>query len=242
MAHPDISVIITAHREGVLAGITGRSAQAAIAQAAAAGLVCETILVLDRADALTRQVLGDLFGASARLLETDEGDPGQARNRGIEVANGTCATFLDGDDLWSENWLVEAWKMSLLRPDAILQSACNMAFGMKRLLFWHVDSETAMCDHSYLDWLNYWDALTFARTEIYRQFPFRQNDLRLGFGHEDWHWNAVTIAAGIPHKPVPETMHFKRARQGSQMSRVDSVGGVRWPLGGRELSGSYMRP
>jgi glycosyltransferase involved in cell wall biosynthesis len=232
VAIPDISIILTAHREGLLAGTTGHSAQAATAVARAAGLCCETIVVLDRADDLTKQVLCELFGDSARVLETDEGDPGQARNRGIEVAGGVCSTFLDGDDLWSENWLAEAWVASAARPNVILHSACNLAFGQKRHLFWHVDSESSLYDPPYLDWMNYWDAMSFARTEIYRRFPFKANDLALRYGHEDWHWNAWTIAEGIPHKPVPRTMHFKRARSGSQMGLV---GGIRWPLETGEL-------
>jgi hypothetical protein len=93
-----------------------------------------------------------------------------------------------------------------------------------------LDSESGLCDPSYLAWLNYWDAMSFARTELYRLFPFRRNDLALGFGHEDWHWNAWTLAEGVPHKPAPKTMHFKRSRKGSQMDKVNCTGGVRWPL------------
>ncbi len=230
MTQPDISIIMTAHREGFLAGATGRSVQAAMNHAQAGGLNCEVIVVLDRADPLTGQVLHEVFGASARYVSSDAGDPGQARNRGIEEAHGLCSAFLDGDDLWSENWLTAAWAMSAQRPDAVLHSACNLVFGHRRMIFWHADSETALCELSYMSWLNYWDALSFARTGLYRAHPFRANDLPLGFGHEDWHWNVVTLAAGIPHKPVPNTMHFKRAREGSQMSRVAQVNGIRWPV------------
>jgi glycosyltransferase involved in cell wall biosynthesis len=235
MADPDISVILTAHREGILVGATAQSALAAVAVAAQAGLNCELIVVLDRADDLTTRTVRACFGASARIFETDYGDPGLARNHGIQAANGICATFLDGDDFWSENWLVECWKNSSLRPDAVFHSACNLVFGLKRLLFWHIDSEIALCDHSYLDWTNYWDALSFARTGVYRRFPFRSNDLKLRFGHEDWHWNAWTVSEGVPHKPAAGTMHFKRARRGSQMGLVDGIGGFRWPLDGGEL-------
>lgn len=233
MATVDLSIIITAHGEGLIAGVTARNACAAIELAEAAGIRCETLVVLDRATELTKEVLGGALGPKARLIESDEGDPGQARNRGIEAAQGRNSTFLDADDLWSLNWLTEAQARCEARPDAIFHSACNLVFGNRRLLFWHVDSETALCDRKYLDWMNYWDAMTLGRTELYRRFPFRRNDLRLGFGHEDWHWNAWTISEGVPHKPVPGTMHFKRARPGSQMSRVDSIGGIRWPLSTR---------
>jgi hypothetical protein len=104
-----------------------------------------------------------------------------------------------------------------------------MVFGDDRNLWWHIDSEGPFFNPEYLAWGNYWDAMSFARTSTYRQFPFRRNDLKLGFGHEDWHWNAMTIAANVPHKPAPETMHFKRRRPGSQMALVDQVGSVRLP-------------
>ncbi len=230
MVSPDISVIITAHREGVIAGATARSALAALGATRSAGLSDEIILVLDRADAITAQVLCYGLDGQARVLETSEGDPGQARNRGIEAANGRCATFLDADDLWSENWLLEAWKMIETRPDAAAHSACNIIFGRARHIWWHADSEAALCDHAYLNWLNYWDAMTFARTDLYRQYPFHRNDLDLKFGHEDWHWNLWTLSQGVAHKPVARTIHFKRARVGSQMAKVEGVGAVPWPI------------
>ncbi|MBP2550978.1 glycosyltransferase involved in cell wall biosynthesis [Neorhizobium galegae] len=205
----DISVVMTAHQEGLLAGPSGKSAQQAIAVAEAAGLRCQTIVVLDRADSLTGAVVAEVFGGNAHYLTTSEGDPGQARNRGIEMATGDFVALLDGDDLWSENWLAAAYDQAKARPDAVHHPACLLRFGNDRHLFWHVDSESPLCDKAYLDWMNYWDALSFARTDLYRRFPFRRNDLELAFGHEDWHWNAWTISEGVAHKPVAETFRLE---------------------------------
>jgi glycosyltransferase involved in cell wall biosynthesis len=232
----DVSVILTAHREGILAGVTARSACAAIDHVhAAQGLNCEVIVVLDDATAETRAVLehglSNLADTPVRVLAVKTGDPGQSRNIGVSEARGLCATFLDGDDLWSVNWLTEAWKLIQERPDAVAQSMCNVVFGKQKNVWWHVDSEGPLFDPRYLAWTNYWDAMSFARTDIYRNLPFRANDLKLGFGHEDWDWSVLTHARGIPHKPVRRTIHFKRRRQGSQMSLVENAGAVVWPNG-----------
>jgi glycosyltransferase involved in cell wall biosynthesis len=232
----DISIILTAHREGILVGPTVHSALRAIAAVRDShDLRCEILVALDRASADTektlRQGLADLPpGLPCRFLATDFGDPGQVRNLAVSQASGTCATFLDGDDLWSRNWLTAAWALNTQRPDAVGQSMLNVVFGDENNLWWHVDSESDLFDPDYLKWGNFWDAMSFARTDIYRKHPFKANDLALGFGHEDWHWSVWTHALGIPHKPVPETVHFKRRRQGSQMGRVHTAGGVVWPV------------
>jgi hypothetical protein len=230
----DLSVILTAHREGLLVGVSAQSALAAISTAELLDIRTEMIVVLDRADELTASTAKNALGSRARYIATDEGDPGAARNIGIAAARGTCAAFLDGDDLWSENWLADGWSFNQQRPDAIAHAACLLYFGRKRNLFWHADSETALCDQGYLAWSNYWDALSLARTEIYRGIPFRRNDLHLGFGHEDWHWNRVTLNMGIAHKPVPGTIHFKRVRPGSQMEKVAAAAGETWPCGSND--------
>ncbi|WP_209835252.1 glycosyltransferase family A protein [Ruegeria sp. HKCCE3926] len=232
---PHVSAIVTAHREGLMAGPAARSLLAAVADAEKADISCEIIVVLDIADDLTRDVLNGALGERAKYVESATGDPGLARNTGIAAATGEHACFLDADDLWSENWISAAIAAARKRPDAIHHSACNMVFGFQRLMFWHMDSESDGFDKSYLDWSNYWDSLSLAKTQIYRDTPFEANELSKGFGHEDWHWNAITIAKGIPHKPVAGTMHFKRARTDSQMSKVDSVGGIRAPLGDGEI-------
>lgn len=231
----DISVILTAHREGILAGTTTRSAREAIKYAEDAHkLRMEVVVVLDNPTEDTKRVIrsgfADFDPEYLTFIDVQTGDPGQSRNEGIKIARGEYSTFLDGDDLWSENWLAASWEVSRSRSDVIWQSACNLTFGAEENLWWHCDSESGLFDASYLKWGNYWDAMSFSSTEIYRRFPFKANNLKLGFGHEDWHWSAMTLEAGIAHKPVAETIHFKRRRPGSQMSLVEKAGALVWPL------------
>lgn len=225
----DISLVITGHREGIVAGATIRSATNAISFAEAAGAKVEIIVVLDRTNDSTREIFQNALGTKATIVETDHGDPGLARNSGIEIAKGKFSTFLDADDLWSENWLKSAWEAAQKRPDAVWHSHCNIVFGNERNIWWHIDSEGALFDPDYLSWANYWDAMSFASTSIYREVPFKANNLRAGFGHEDWHWNVQTIGKGIAHKPVLETVHFKRRRMNSQMAAVHKSDATIWP-------------
>lgn len=228
---PDVTLILTAHREGYLSGVSARSLLASQEHAVRNGLHCEIVVVLDRSDDLTRNTLHGALGGQARFFDTDLGDPALSRNYAIQQARGRFSTFLDGDDLWSRAWVTKAVEFGQSRPDAILQSACNIFFGDVNGLWWHVDSESPLCDPGYLRWMNYWDAMTMAETEIYRSYPYRANAINEGFGHEDWHWNIMTLGAGVSHKSVPGTVHFKRRRGGTQSGLVD-----------RELAMPYPEP
>ena len=225
---PDVTAVLTTHAEGALLGPSLASFEQAIEVARRTGLVVEGMIVVDRPDEATR-----LFFAGAqiphRTIETDVGDPGLARNAAVSAASGSYISFLDGDDLWSENWLVVGYQ--LCQPDpklVVAHSEVNVIFGESRQMWWHVDSRRPGFDSSYLRTANYWDAMSFGARIIYNRFPFVANDVKVGFGHEDWHWNCVTLASGIDHRPAIGTVHFKRRRRGSQMALCQAVNAVPW--------------
>jgi len=224
----EVTAIITAHHEGELALASLRSLQDAVEYARKAGLSVETLVVLDRTNRETEAAFKAANG-DYQILHTDLGDPGLARNAGVAAARGRYVTFLDADDLWSFNWIERSHRFCTSAvEDFIAHSQMNVVFGDDRRYIWHVDSKSQFYDPTYLNIGNYWDALSFAKRDIYERFPFVKNDLKSGFGHEDWHWNCVTLAAGIHHRPTPETVHMKRRRKGSQSAECNMNDVMPW--------------
>lgn len=190
----------------------------------------EPIIILDHPDETTRMMFADADQWGAKVILTEFGDPGEARNFGVRLATGKYVTFLDADDLWSFNWVAAAYRYSeeAGRP-VIGHSRMNIVFGHERAFWLHIDSEDPDFDKDYLQIGNYWDALSFALRDTYIKYPFHKNEQASGYGHEDWHWNCITLAAGLPHKPIPDTFHIKRRRRGSQSARANSNDVIPWP-------------
>jgi glycosyltransferase involved in cell wall biosynthesis len=224
----DITAVLTAHSEAILAGPSLLSFERAVRAATSSGLSVESLIILDRPDSVTLMELGDAHTRGHRITITEDGDPGMARNAATRQARGRFVTFLDADDLWCRNWLTAAHEFCKTRTNIVAHSECNIVFGNSRHMWWHADSEDAGFDAGVLRISNYWDAMSFAERRVFDEHPFARNDLSRGYGHEDWHWNCITLAAGISHRPIPGTVHFKRRRTGSQSARCEENDVVPW--------------
>lgn len=222
---PDISAILTAHREGPMAGPSLRSFLAAVNAARESGIDTEMLVLLDNPDDSTRLVFADAASSGIRLTELDFRDQGKVRNHAVTLANGRFIAFLDGDDLWSENWLVAAYKACRAPVDGagvIAHPETDWFFEGSSNVFFHADQEDPSFRPEMLRFANYWDALCMAPRSAYVDHPFDDRDVEGGLAYEDWHWNCETLDAGYVHRVVPDTIHFKRRRKESQTIKASS--------------------
>ena len=213
----EITAVLTAHREGALAGISLRSLLSAVERAVAAGIQVDVQIVLDNPDDATLAVFADAEGQGWKLSTVSFADQGLVRNHAVKESTGRYLAFLDGDDLWSENWLVEAYALCEEDPGRIIaHPEADWFFEGNSNLFFHVDQTDRQFDPHFLRVGNYWDALCLAPRRAYTENPFAERAVPDGFAYEDWLWNLETMSSGFVHRVAADTIHFKRRRTGSQ--------------------------
>jgi glycosyltransferase involved in cell wall biosynthesis len=219
----DVSLIITAHREGRLAHGSVRSAQRAMRFAEQQGIQVELIVVLCAPSDHTLRYFEQHEQPFDQIHRTEVRDTGLARNQGAAVARGRYLTFLEAGDLLSENWLAAAFKLAVTDGRFVLHPEQSLHFGRELLLVTHTDSTSP--DYSPLNLIkcDYWASLSFMSKDFFLSGNrFIAADESNGFGHAGWHWNCETIAHGAIHRIVPETLLFKR--QKSEGSSVEGQG------------------
>lgn len=216
----DISVVVLAHAEGRMLAHTLKSVAAATALAAEHQLQTEILVMLDSATTQTRAVVLE-FPGKLQVHETVFGDPGLARNEAIRLARGRWIALIDGDDLWGEDWLWRAAESAVGEASpSIWHPEVSQYFGLREDLLLHQASADlphlpfSMLEH------NPWTVSVFTSRAVLLEIPFVATSVDDGIGHEDWIWQCDSIAAGVAHQIVPETVHFVRSRRESRSQQA----------------------
>lgn len=228
MSGADLTVALTAHAETVMAGPTVHSAEAAILKAEEAGFSVERLIGFDAPTPGCKLYFEQPIFDRWRKLIFEFRDQGQTRNALAEAAEGRWIAFLDGDDLFSENWLVEAAMLLSRSPNAarqIVHPELNIVFDAGQFVFTKPAQNDPIFTPYYFASNNYYDALAVAPREAYLSNKFPDRAVKHGFAFEDWQWAMETMAAGWLHVVAKDTIIFKRRRDSSQTheSRDNSV-------------------
>jgi hypothetical protein len=232
MTTTDLTVIVNAHREGLLCHPTIGSVRSAVARLISDGVRAEVLCIADRSDCLTRSTLSLAFGPDIAVHAVDFGDLGASRNYGVLNAKGTYVAFIDADDLWGESWLQRAYHAARHNSDEIVwHPQISVYFGKDHFSVIHPDMDEEGFSIAGLSVENYWTSLSFAHSSVYRTVPYPTTDLKRGLGFEDWSWNMSTIMAGYRHKIVSDTAHLIRRKRWSLSSETVDAAAVPAQLG-----------
>ncbi|NCU29248.1 glycosyltransferase [Candidatus Saccharibacteria bacterium] len=205
----DISVIITAHNEGILAHKTMLSVFRSAKKLEEYNISYEIIVHIDNGtDETTRYFDRYNQDKRVRVLENSFGDLSSSRNYSAKEAFGKYLAFIDADDLCSELWLASSYEVVRGEKDVVARLNYIVTFGASDPV---VTENKNMSDNEkalYLVDSNMYGSPMMCSREIYLDTPQRTN--RPPYGYEDWQWVMDTITKGVKHKVAPETALFYR--------------------------------
>lgn len=225
MGHPyHASIIVTFHREGVLAHQSLLALDRCREAARALGHAVQFVLSLDRADAETTRVARSFPGLTDGdvIVEVDYGDLGLSRNNAVNVASGEWIGICDGDDYLSENWMVRCLESAragdrrgIWHPDLIV------LFDGWNALSQQIGQDDPEFDVDAMLVVNPWNSCSFAHRDVYIACPYLvSRPGETGFGFEDWHWNCETLALGYRHLIADKTIHFVRRKESGSLNQA----------------------
>jgi hypothetical protein len=206
----DVTVIINCNSEGRLLHPTMKSVGEAVSCAEANGITVEWLIAANNPTSDLKSYLAENAPESALITELDESHLGAARNQSIELANGKWIALVDGAHLWSENWLISAIRKADLSDKSIMHAEVKVFFEKEVFFARNVDQESTEFSTEALFEHNYWNASSFALKSTYQKVPFICDSREARPEFIDWHWSCETVAAGMLHKVVPETIHAIR--------------------------------
>lgn len=233
---PSITAVMNFHREGIIAHPSINSFNQCVAFVENQGVAVEKVAILDKPDATTLEAVTLKSQCFDDIIVVEHGDLGLSRNHGTSLAKSEYVAFFDSDDLWCASWLSESLKFASHRA-ADERFICHPEYmywftpvdledsdrekgtaPMRSSYLKMVDSEAPDFDKTAILFMNLYTSNTFARRSLYQSMPFPSVDPHTGFGVEDWWWNMETLAAGVRHAVLPDTVHLVRHKVKGSLS------------------------
>ena len=221
----DISIIITAHSEGLVSHKTVLSVLRAADELSKNNINYEIIVSLDNPDEITSEYYAR-YNNDDRFIITEAkfGNVAESRNKAVNMARGRYIALLDGDDMISKNWYIEAYKIAEAKEGLfILHPNVQLQFGPAspvNLLWIMGDSYDKEKDARIMVQYNRWVVTMFTPKEVFDKVQYKKSIK--GYGYEDFCFNADALTADIKHYIVPETVFFyRRLATGKQFEHIN---------------------
>jgi glycosyltransferase involved in cell wall biosynthesis len=221
----DITLILNVHREHALLTRTLRSLEEAATYAQQQKISLELLIVLDRTDAPTRELVSrarPLGFDDVRVIEVDNGSLGPSRNSGAAQAMGEWLFLQDADDLLSFNALAGLYQSAMRwGPRSIHICDTLVSFGEACHVASYLDSDV-VSPIALVDTHPYVSRILCHRTLIEAQ-PFSDLRLTRGYAYEDWLFNSNALASGYSIRVAENTVFFYRQRLDGLMRQATAI-------------------
>ena len=218
----DISVVITAHNEGLIAHKTMLSVFDAIKKLTTHDIAYEIIVSIDNGTLETIQYFEQYKNRDDfQVILASFKDLSASRNNATQKASGEYISFLDADDLVSDDWLINAYNLIKANSDTIVHPEYSITFGDDNLIWRKRNSEDIVYDTLCLIDNNLWDSPCMAARTTLLTYAYHPNGN--GFGYEDKQFNCQTLAGDVKHLIAPKTLLFVRRKISGSMLRQASA-------------------
>ena len=217
----ELSVIVTAHNEGILAHKTMRSVFQALAQVPRCKH--EIIVHIDKGDQDTLKYFARYRDDSTiRILTNTFGDLGLSRNYCINEAKGKYIILTDADDLISSEYIKNMLQtLKSTTDDVVAHPEYSVSFWESRYKIWHTIQPASQEETAFLLFSqNQWPSSCGAKRKVFQKYPYLAT--KDGYGHEDYIFNITTAAAGVRHLIAKGTVNFYRQKEQSLMRDNDA--------------------
>lgn len=204
-------------------GVGGSSEVASDRGLGTLGQDFEILVMIDRGDAATKECAAR-YREKVRILESNFGDVGPARNYAAEQARGEMVFFVDGDDLVSRGYVEGALGvLGATDEEIVVCPEYCIGFsedGRTGSVLKMANSGTRERDAFMLFNVNLWVMAIAGRRETFLKHKYIRSEG--GYGHEDYAMNIELAAAGVPHRVVPGEVYFYREKQVSRRKDNDA--------------------
>ncbi len=215
-----LSIIITAHDEGILAHKMILSIFHALKQVSAS---YEIVVHIDNGAPETLRYF-DRYCSDSRfhILKSHFGDLGKSRNFAVSQSAGEYIIFVDADDLISEHYLSSMLEaLESATTPALVHPSYVISYQDTHFQIWQTLSS---CSRNRLAFClfsrNQWPSPCAARRDLFLEHPYISTSD--GYGHEDYALNIEVAAHSVPHLTAPCAVYFYRQKRHSLMRSNDA--------------------
>jgi len=207
-----VEVFLFASSEGNFLGGTLLSIKRSAEHAKANGLKVKLSVILYRATSLTAAMIDHYTDKSWQKLELGDVGLSEARNAAGLALDAPFAAFIDGYDVWCENWLY-AGINAARKLRAVWRPRWLLTFGNDLGLvsgYSAMQQPSELCNSADLLTSDPYQSGFVSAREIIKSCKWPTPDVDRGWVGVDRWWNCEVAGRGYEHRTLKSTFHYRR--------------------------------